>query len=328
MKVKFNLGWILAVAAAIALAGMGFMSFYYLKGGELLWGIIVAACLLIIPIVVSAQLLKAKECAKPFYFHKAAVTEVIMLAVMLVVLVVSMGSINHFYTVNSRTNEINKIVSEQSGQLDDMIDNYKSFVKERTDNYKLLLRGLSMNEYGNELIFAEVFPNGDTSSIQLKVDNFKRRIDIIGQNSGITTLNELTNKKWWELSSIMLNVDNVSNAVEKEYKELVQRSHNDTVTIPLMRRMQDELKLEGIADIDYWDYNYTKADDVMYYFTNYAGFVTSIWTIISAIVCILLIMLPYFVAERDSRSKGLIKEFGKNEEDDGNLFDNGSIGKV
>jgi len=126
----------------------------------------------------------------------------------------------------------------------------------------------------------------------------------------------------------MLNVDNVSNAVEKEYKELVQRSHNDTVTIPLMRRMQDELKLEGIADIDYWDYNYTKADDVMYYFTNYAGFVTSIWTIISAIVCILLIMLPYFVAERDSRSKGLIKEFGKNEEDDGNLFDNGSIGTV
>lgn len=329
MKIKFNLGWILAIAAVLALAGMGFMSMYYLNEGKVFWGIIAAACLLIIPIVVSIQLLQAKECARPFYFHKAAVKEVIMLFVMFVVFIGAMGVINHFYTVNSRTNAINKIVTTQLGQTNDMIDNYKDYVKERTSNYELLLKGTAMSKNGNETLFGVVFPKGDTdvNDTSVNVRNFKIRIDIIGQTNE-AAVSGFANKKWWELSSVMNNVDDISNAVEKEYKFLVERSHNDTITIPLMKKIQAELRLPGIADIDYWDYNYTKADDIMYFFTNYDGFITSIWTVISAIICILLAMLPYFVAERDSRSKGLMVELKKNEDDEGVSTGGGSIGTI
>lgn len=330
MKIKFNLGWILAITTALVLAVMGFMSFYYLNGGKPMWGIIVAVCILVIPIIVCMQLVKAKECSKPFYFHRAAVTELTMLIVILVVLVGVMAATNHFYTVNSRADEIEKIRIDQRTQRNEMTTHYNSYVKERENTYGTLLKALAINKTANEQLYYEVFPNGAGANNDdidnVKVKGLHERIAFIANTKG--DILEKEQIRWWTLPSVMNDVDVLSNALEKRYDTLVQRSHNDTVSIPLIHKIQQTLKRNDMPEIGYWDYPYTPAEQVMAKFTESEGFISNIWTVISGLVGLLLVMLPYFVAERDNRSKGLWKELCKKEDENEGLIGNGNIGTV
>lgn len=326
MKIKFNLGWILAVAAALVLAAMGFMSFYYLNGGKPLWGIIVAVCLLVIPVIVCMQLVKAKGCSKPFYFHRAAVTEMTMLLVMLVVLVGAMAATNHFFTVNSRTKQIQEVVGNQRTQLDEMTVDYRNYVASRVSNYKSTLETVLTNRVGNEQLCDKLHMN-DTADVKFMVDNLNGKISIPKQKDTIPDVMSNETMRWWQLPTVMNKVEDITSALQNRYDFLVERAKNDTADMTVLREYGNEHPSLGIIVPEYWSFSYSSASDIMNYFTDSKGFISNLWAVLCGLVGVLLIMLPYIVTERDGRNKGLWKELQKKEDDD-EIEENGNIGTL
>ena len=302
MKINFNLGWILAIAAAIIVAAMGFMSFYYLSEGELILPSIVAACLLVLPIVVNSVLVPSKECAKPFYFHQEAVKEASMLVVMALLFIASMPLVNHFFTVNARTEKIANTVADQRRQLDEMQQSYSNHIESRERNYRAYLHEVLDNKNHNMDLYNRVFPNG-SNDIELMVRELHNKVSLDGLNDSVSAVYGRENISWWELPSVMNHVDEISTALDNNYKLMFERDHNFT---------KDE-----IAQEDYWSYFYTSAEDIKSNFTKSAGFISSLWTVLSVLLAYFFIMLPYFVAERDLRSDGLWAELRKSENFDG-----------
>ena len=312
MRIKFNLGWILAIAAAIVVAAMGFMSFYYRTGGNVVLSSFVAALLLALPIVVNMFLVPAKECSKPFYFHKMAVQELLMLAAMLILFALSLFAVNHFFTVNSRTEQISSVVTDQHRQVEDMKASYKKHVDFRETAYRAYLQEVYDHRNTDLATYEKVFPSGSNDTA-LMVRNLHNKISIEGLSDSTSAILKQEKISWWQLPSVMKNVDAITSTLEQNYNLMVARDHSFN---------------ENMAPEDYWTYSYTKAENVMDYFTKPDGPISSIWTLISVLVAYLLIMLPYITAERDSRSKGLFAELGKDEDEDESMIENGSIGKL
>ena len=314
MKIKFNLGWILAIAAAIVLAAMGFMSFYYRTGGGLVLPIIVAVCLLVLPIVVNMFLVPAKECEKPFYFHKEATKEMLLLVAMIVLFLVSMPLVNHFFTVNSRADEISNAVTDQRRQLEEMQVSYSNHVETRTEIYSVFLNEVVTNKDIDQATYDKVFPNG-SNDIDLMVRGFKNKISLEGLNDSVTDVFKSEKISWWQLPTVMKNVETISTLLDKNYNLMVARDHSVT---------DDEM-----GQSDYWTFDYTKAADIKAMFTKSDGIISSIWTVLSVLIAYLLIMLPYIVAERDLRSKGLFAELRKGDyKEDEDFGENDNIGRL
>lgn len=286
MKIKFNLGWILSIAAAVVLAAMGFLSFFYSTGGNLVVPIIVAVCMLALPIVVNMFIVPAKECNRPFYFHQEAVKEASLLAVIIVLLLVSLFLVNHFFTVNSRTQHISKAIADQRNDYNAMFDSYQSYCDQRVETYRGLLIANHADDpdvYVNNLKTAITYPKGDTQ-------------EIYGTD----------NKRWWNLPSELGNVNTVSSELEKAHQALTERDHNPDA--PDFDARNDDGR--------WWTYEIKKADDINAMFTERKGLISNLWTVLSVLIGYLLIMLPYLAAERDSRSKGLFAELKHDPEND------------
>lgn len=314
MRIKFNLGWILAIAAAIVVAAMGFMSFYYRTGGSLVLPIIVAVCLLVLPILVNMFLVPAKECEKPFYFHKEAVKEFSLLAAMVVLFVVSLFLVNHFFTVNSRADEISNAVADQRRQLEEMQESYSKHVETRADIYRAFLNEVVANKDIDQATYDRVFPNG-SNDIDLMVRGFKNKIFLEGLTDSVTDVFKAEKISWWQLPTVMKNVETISTLLDKNYDLMVTRDHSVT---------DDEM-----GQNDYWTFNYTKAVDIKSMYTKPEGIISSIWTVLSVLIAYILIMLPYLSAERDLRSKGLFAELRKSEDNEDEFTsENENIGRL
>lgn len=314
MKIKFNLGWILSVAAAVVVAAMGFMSFYYLEGGNLVLPIIVAICLLVLPIVVNMYLIPAKECSKPFYFHKEAIKEATMLVAAILLFIISMLLVNHFFTVNNRTDKIATIVADQRRQLEDMQASYVKHIKGRENNYKAYLNEVLHNKERDLITYNRVFPNG-SNDIELLVRRLHNDLSLEGLRESVSAVYDTESISWWQLPAVMNKVGEISTALENNYNLMTQRDHNVTA--------------DNIAQDDYWTYSYTSVRDMMANFTSSDGFITSIWTVISVLIAYFFIMLPYISADRDSRSKGVFAELLKSEDKEYNHAQfNEGIGKL
>lgn len=311
MKIKFNLGWIIAIAAAVALAAMGFLSFYYRTGGELVLPIIVAACLLVLPIVVVAFATSAKRCSKPFYFRKNAIIELILLVVTLLFCAGSMIAIDHFFTVNGRTTEIAQLLSDQNKQINEMRDSYKEHVDTRIKDYNTNLTSALNHKAYNSDRYNLYFPNGDMD-INILTNTLKERImpesiDSI-YNQTITNVDF----SWWELPSVMNNLEEKSENIGHLYDGLIQCDHNDS----------SDMK----EAYHFWTFNRITASDIKPQFTTPKGTISNLWSILAAIIVFIFILFPYFTAERDQRSKGLLAELTKDDDSD-DPFD-GHIGII
>ena len=310
MSIKFNLGWILAITAALLLAALGFLSFFYGGGGELLWPIVVAVALFVLPLLVCMFMVPAKECSRPFYFHKEAVKEGLLLLAMIVLFLGSMPLINHFYTVNSRADRISEAVSNQRKQLDEMQESYGKHVQNRVKYYRAYLNEVAANKRNDPGTYAKVFPNG-SDDIDLMVQAMNNSISLVGLKDSVGVKYGSDKIRWWQLPSIMNNVENISGALDKNYQLMLERDRNFT----------DD---KGAN----WEYEYSKADDIMPLFTKRSGLISSLWAVLSSIIAFIIILLPYMAADRDSRSGGLFAELFKHDDEEEDLFKDRSIGRI
>lgn len=278
MKINFNLGWILSIAAAVIVAAMVFLSLFYSNDGNGVIPAIVAACMLVLPIVAVGFLVPAKECSKPFYFHSKAIVELVFLAVIIVLFATSIVLVDHFFTVNSRTNEISNAIAEQRNDYDKMFEDYESYCNKRIVSYTDYLDSVNADDTSqaiNSLKESISFPKGDADVIY---------------GSG--------KKRWWNLPSEMGNIDIVSNALAETHNALSERDRNPEAPDYDSRHSSN----------NWWNYEPKNAADIKALFTNKNGIVSNIWSVASILLAYIFIMLPYIAAERDSRSKGLFAE--------------------
>lgn len=316
-KSKFPLGWILAVAALVMLAGMGFMSRYYKDGGELVWGIIVAVCLLVVPIVLTVLLIRFKDCQKPFFFQSYAIREFALFVVTGAACVISMGLINHFFTVNSRAEDIGNIRKNIDKAKTSMIAHYQNYAKQRRDNYMSNLKIVIDWSNGNEALADYVISilGNDTTSYDTAIidkgDLFYSKID--ASESISQSLETSSSKKtmWWQLPEFMNSVDSTS--VKGLYASLLERSKNGEADYDLLDKMWEfgviktDHELKDEKEKLEWSYN---SDEVisanMGYFTD-RGPIT-IWAVLVALAAFAIALLPYFATDRHPNHRGLFRE--------------------
>lgn len=312
MKIKFNLGWILSIAAALLLAGMGFMSFYYRENGAMLWPLIVAAALLILPIVAVAYMVGAKECSRPFFFRKNAIIETCLLGTMVLMVIGSMLLVNHLFTVNSRTDAIAGIVADQRVQLNEMKKSYDKHVEKRCTSRRQKLEEVIREKVDKPEEYNRFFPDGG-DNVGSKVIALKEKISIEGSTDTVPEVFGREKLHWWQLPSVMKNVPVVSTELDRQYALRVNQDHKDTV---------------NMEESQYWNFEYHKAEDIMSKFTKTDGMISSLWTILAVLLAFLFITIPYTTAQRDSRSKGLFAELSKSDDDDDDSDCESNIGKL
>lgn len=327
MKNKFPLGWILAVAALLMMAGLGFMSSYYATGGKLIGGIIVAVCMIAVPIVLTTVLIKLKGVTKPFFFRSNAFKELGVLILVLAVCVVSMGLIDHFFAVNRHADEIGDIMNNMSKTEEAMLANYKDYANKRRDKYVLNLQTIVEKKKGNEKLaaYVDTILGTDTTAasyakkIKTKGDTFYAIInlcDSVSECSNTSGLSILKKSKWWELPVLMSNADRISDTIRNEYDQLKNRSENGKADYVLLNKMCeygliDNAQRETAQDKLRWQYDPGDAVNIKHFFTDNYGFITSIWSVLVALVAFFLALLPYMAAYRDPRNKGLKEIFKK-----------------
>lgn len=326
MRNKFPLGWILAVAALVMMAGLGFMSSYYATGGKLTGGIIVAVCMLVVPIVLTMLLIKLKGVTKPFFFRSNAFKELGVLILVLAVCVVSMGLIDHFFAVNRHAGEIGDIMNNMSKTEETMLANYKDYASKRRDKYVLNLQTLVKRKKGNDArlaAYVDSILGADTTAylkkIEAKGKTFYATIslgDSISANGNALGLSVLKKSKWWELPVLMSNADRISDTIRNEYDQLKNRSENGKADYTLLNKMYEyglisDIKKETAQDNLRWQYDPGDAVNIKHFFTDNYGFITSKWSVLVALVAFALALLPYFAAFRDPLSKGLLEIFRK-----------------
>lgn len=317
MRNKFTLGWILAVVALLVLAGMGFMGRYYQDSGKLVWGIIEAVCLLVVPIILTVLLKKYKGCSKPFFFQSYAIREFALLMVMGVVCIVSMFLINHFFTVNSRSEDIGSIRKNIDKAKTSMITHYQNYAKQRRDNYMSNLKIVIDWSSGNEALADYVISilGNDTTSYDTAIidkgDLFYSKIDASESVSQSLETSISKKTKWWQLPEFMNSVDSTS--VKGLYASLLERSKNGEADYDLL----DMMRKYGVIETDHelkeekkkleWSYN---SGDVisanMGYFTD-RGPIT-IWAVLVALAAFAIALLPYFATDRHPNHRGLFRE--------------------
>ena len=295
MKSKFPLGWILAVAALVLLAAMGFMSMYYTNGGEKLFVcIIVAACLLAVPIVLTAMLIKLKGVKKPFFFRSNAFKELGLLIVMLASCIISMGLVDQFFAVNRHADEIGDIMNNMSKTEVAMLANYKDYANKRREKYVLNLQTLVERKKGNERLaaYVDTILGTDTSDyfdkIGTKGKTFYATIrlgDSVSANGNTSGLSILKKSKWWELPVLINYADRISDTIRNEYDQLKNRSENGKADYVLLNKMceygviNDTQRKATQDNLLRWQYDPGNAVNIKHFFTDNYGFITSIWRI-------------------------------------------------
>lgn len=327
MKSKFPLGWILAVAALVLLAAMGFMSMYYTYGGEKLSVcIIVAVCLLAVPILLTAMLIKLKGVTKPFFFRSNAFKELGLLIVMLAGCIISMGLVDHFFNVNSKTKDISDITKGLSEKEKTMLSDYDDYVERRTNSFVEKLN-MVVFESGNERIRASIIDSLGIDTTQShenlvadiidKGESFKHTItrDTVSNGSTVQASSSALNLKWWDLPKTMKRADNLAADFLAEIDKLVKRSKNGDADIQLYDIMiASGINVSSVesekANLS-WAYPSVNSVNIKHYFTDHDGFITTKWSVLVALAAFALALLPYFAAYRDPRNKGLMEIFKK-----------------
>ena len=325
MKSKFPLGWILAVAALIIMAGLGFMSSYYTSGGKLAGGIIVAVCLLVVPIVLTLLLIRLKGCTKPFFFRNYAFKELGVLTLMLVGCIISMGLVDQFFAVNSCAKNIGNIMDNMDSTMTAMTTDYENHAIRRRDKYVLNLETVVKRRKGSERLaaYVDTILGTDTNTYAKKISTKGKTfyatimIDSVSASVNPSKASVFKNTKWWNLPVLMNNADRVSDTLQREYNKLKKRSDNARADYNLLDKMNEyslltDAERKTAQDNLRWQYDPGDAVNIKHFFDDRNGFITSIWSVLVALAVFALALLPYMAApNRDPRSKGLLEIFRK-----------------
>ena len=275
-ELRFSWGHILAFLALIFIAYVTFMGItYFTLGNFVVAGIGAVICV----IVLAAFLLGAQvKKGTPTKFYKAMVWERCLILLSPIVLTLAFYPYNHFWSVLSQEDKIVDDFKTSISYAHGIFDEYESYAHRRIDTLAITLSNVSSENRSNrvdELTLLLLSKNYD--NLKYEANSW---IDNSAQSSTV-----------WNVF-LLGNVDNIEEAVDKWNRNLniVSSKHLLCEKYEVEDFSPDcQAKQETINGLENLKARYSNTE-----------FKFNLMSIITMIVCFLMLLCPYFIQERNA----------------------------
>ena len=306
MKSTFPFGWFLAILSALLLGAIkSFGSYFQHLGDNLIIAVVWGVLLTVVLLGIVFLLIKFKEVSIPFKFKTAATYELLLLVAFTFGLFVTVLVNNHFFVVMGKQDKIQAEVAAQVGQMNAMFTDYQEHVNNRLAAHESYLKQVERNRNSNQALFIAEKLNQYSIESLLIVLQSEIACDETMQEEIKAKTESTINKtsKLGLLFGLLKDIKGINANLEstrKEFKNLDRTS---------------EKGLNG----PHWDYTLTISDDILRHFKKAQVESINIWSVLITILLGLIILLPYFIADRDGRHRGIFYELTHDRNNNGKL---------
>jgi len=298
-ELRFSFGHILAFLALIFIAYVTFMGITYLTLGDFVKAIIgaVICIILLAAVLLGAQIKKGESNRTRFY--KSLKWERILLFSSPIVLLFAFYPYNHFWTVLEQDEEISQDFNEAITQVHGIFNDYEAYANERmTKLSKSLEKSTDVNVQNRkdelELLLLSTNYQNLKNEANSWIDNTSDDINLLG-------LFSVSKSSVWNVF-LFGNIDNIVAAIDKWSKELNSFSTKilSTETDDISSfSTESEAKLKSIKGLNALKSKYANI-----------GFRFNWISVITMIVCLLMLLCPYFIQERNAANDEKFWDFG------------------
>ncbi len=297
-KLRFSVGHIAAFLALIFIAYVTFMGItYYTLGDFLKAGIGSALCVLFLAVVLlGAQIKKGESNRTKFY--KSLIWERWLLIASPLVLALAFYPYNHFWTVLSLDEEISKDFNSSITQAHGIFDEYEKYADMRMAKLSSSLENkkqLNIDNRKDELQLVLLSSNYQKLKQEANswIDNTSSSINVFG-------LISVSKSSVWNVF-LFGNIDNISDAVNKwasELSDLSSKKLNIEDYEIAVFPADCEAKLLSIKGLDALKEKYSSI-----------GYRFNWISIISMFICLIMLLCPYFIQERNAANNEKFWDF-------------------
>jgi hypothetical protein len=297
---KFSWGHIIAFVALIFISYVAYMGDIYSNGGNFGLSLIKISVMdaLLLGTFIGAQVYKGTD----ERFARSIIVERILLALAPIAFVWTMFSYNHFWAVHAQREHIEQRFAAVVKESKDMFAKYDDYANTRVQNYEKHLTTILANKGTNNTAYTKAGFDGNNDA--LIKDNYIEtlKLQLKSQNmdslkiSALAWIDEAsTSPSVWN-AFIMGNVRMISDAIEGWNERLYTESKSvlsnepDSI-VPFDAQMQTAAMVK--KDMTDFQKIYTETRTL------------SIHTIWTGILLFCMLLLPYFLQQRNTRAQGI-----------------------
>lgn len=297
-QLKISLAGVLAILSALAFGFVCFLGLNFYSLGNMNQSITVAAIIAGLLIALALGAKKLKQTTRNF--KTFLVFEILLLVLLTGVFTLSTWRVfSHYFVVSEQQEVIKNKLEASISQAQNMFTTYESYADSRLSTYQGTLHSVVNNRGINPQQFADFgFVSDVNNNTQINTKMFAARADLYPSHYSNTVNNdgikEVANKWLTNANSKVMNwkpisIVNITNNIEANSDNWLSELKGFSST----RQPQEQ------AD----DFTYSLSfSDVKTHFTTLGK--PTVLSVGLAALGYLLLLLPWFITKRDSRSQG------------------------
>lgn len=329
---KFSWGHIIAFVALIFISYVTYMGDFYSNGGDFKSSAIKVFEIDIVLILtfIGAQIYKGTD----EKFDRSIIIERILICLCPIAFLWAMIPFNHFWSVFSERDQIEPKFSSAIEKSRQMFVNYDKYSKDRIATYSDFLTGIIANKESARATYLNAgFSDANDEMVK---ENYitTLRLQLLSQNtdslrtSALEWIDEANQGASVWNAFLVGNISMISDAIESWNQKLYK------VSVPVLSNEPKD-STHSVAPFDPNRESFKAANaeltDLRNLFVNSNGI--NLYTIITGIILILMLLFPYFLQKRNTRATGLyslipvsktvnVKKFVRKDDVEESSFDN------
>ncbi|MDE6296461.1 MAG: hypothetical protein K2L89_01320 [Muribaculaceae bacterium] len=327
-RLNFSWGHIIAFLALLLISYISFMGLTYLTNGNFTFSIVgmIIIDLVYLAVFIGAQMLKGSGVK----MDRKIKMERVLIFASPAIFIAGMIFMSHFFTVNRQEEEIRKVFNASIGDTRQLFADYENYTRERMENYDKMLTGIISDPAKADLYKKAGFVK-EKENVQK--ENMKETLHLQLNSPSYASVKESA-LKWIDDAqngATTWNVFILGNT--KEIKETIKNWEEQLRSFSSKKMSNEELagpvpefKSQGAQAA----LNGLEKLNVTFTTQKFP----TIWAIIFGIVVYFMLILPYLLQRRHTKSQyeGLLKKknrdtgFSINTVDDDRNAGNGNAG--
>lgn len=303
---KFSLADLLCILSSLVFGFFCFLSLNFLSLGETLPSIIYAA---VIALILGGLSLGAKLLKRTRHNFKACiVTEWVFLGFFAVAAVAAFFPFSHFFAISQQKEEIQNTVIHNIGQAENIFADYESYADNRLNIYENKLKSVVRGKRVNPREYSDFgFVPSTANNVQIENKMFTLKAHLYPANYQEMKTND----------SIWLSDAKTTLSSWRPIGIVTVTTTLDPTLISLKTQLTDFSKFRAQGEVAKdFDYNlsFGKVKDT---FTEFGK--PTLLSVLCSLVLYTLMLLSYFITERDSKFPGFKLIFGTDKIKDNEL---------
>lgn len=301
---KFSWGHIIAFVALIFISYVTYMGDFYSNGGDFKSSAIKVFVIDIVLILtfIGAQIYKGTD----ERFDRSIIIERILICLCPIAFLWAMIPYNHFWSVFSERDQIEPKFTSAIEKSRQMFINYDQYSKDRIATYSDFLSGIIANKESARTTYLNAgFSDANDDMVKenyittLKLQLLSQNTDSL-RTSALEWIDEANQGASVWNAFLVGNISMISDAIEGWNQKLYE------VSVPVLsNEPKDSTHSVAPFDPNRESFKATNAEltDLRNLFVNSNGI--NLYTIITGILLILMLLFPYFLQKRNTRATGL-----------------------